>query len=179
MTGWDNFYVIVGSSAAALIGLQFVAMALIADKNNNPTGSQSAIRAFGTPTVVHLGAALVVSAVVSAPWPTELPIAIILASCGVAGTWVSITVIYHARRQSTYRPVFEDWLWHVILPSISYLLLAAGGLLLVGARDWPPFIIAAGVLGTVLIAVHNAWDTVTYIVTELPAKQQDPGTGKD
>jgi hypothetical protein len=31
LAGWENFYVIVGSSAGALIGLQFVAIALIAD----------------------------------------------------------------------------------------------------------------------------------------------------
>jgi hypothetical protein len=29
--GWGNFYVIVGSSAGALIGLQFVVMTLIAN----------------------------------------------------------------------------------------------------------------------------------------------------
>ena len=29
--GWDNFYVIVGSSAGALIGLQFVVMTLLSD----------------------------------------------------------------------------------------------------------------------------------------------------
>ena len=31
LVGWENFYVIVGSSAGALIGLQFVVITLIAD----------------------------------------------------------------------------------------------------------------------------------------------------
>jgi hypothetical protein len=31
LAGWQNFYVIVGSSAGALIGLQFVVITLIAD----------------------------------------------------------------------------------------------------------------------------------------------------
>ena len=31
LTQWNNFYVILGSSAGALIGLQFVVVALIAD----------------------------------------------------------------------------------------------------------------------------------------------------
>jgi hypothetical protein len=31
LTGWDNFYVIVASSAGALIGLQFVVITLIAE----------------------------------------------------------------------------------------------------------------------------------------------------
>ena len=32
LNGWENFYVIVGSSAGALIGLQFVVIMLIAAK---------------------------------------------------------------------------------------------------------------------------------------------------
>jgi len=31
LDGWENFYVIVGSSAGALIGLQFVVITLIAN----------------------------------------------------------------------------------------------------------------------------------------------------
>jgi hypothetical protein len=33
---WDSFYVIVGSAAGALIGLQFVVITLIAQKPTSP-----------------------------------------------------------------------------------------------------------------------------------------------
>ena len=36
---WESFYVIVGSSAAALTGLQFVVVALSADTEGLSTGS--------------------------------------------------------------------------------------------------------------------------------------------
>ncbi len=53
LSGWENFYVIVGSSAGALIGLQFVVITLIADfpvvRDAERAGS-----AFATPTIVHL-----------------------------------------------------------------------------------------------------------------------------
>ncbi len=39
---WDNFYVIVGSAAGALIGLQFVVLTLIADKP--PVGAEGSRR---------------------------------------------------------------------------------------------------------------------------------------
>ena len=39
--GWQNFYVIVGSSAGALIGLQFVVMALVADLPRTPVQAQA------------------------------------------------------------------------------------------------------------------------------------------
>ena len=58
---WQNFYVIVGSAGAALIGVQFVVVTLIATVRK-PTTAES-LHAFGTPTVVYLGSALLVSAI--------------------------------------------------------------------------------------------------------------------
>ena len=51
--GWENFYVIVGSSAGALIGLQCVVITLIADMPI-ARGDAQASAAFATPSVVHL-----------------------------------------------------------------------------------------------------------------------------
>jgi len=53
---WDSFYVIVGSAAGALIGLQFVVMTLIAERPALRAAEGGA--AFATPTIVHLGTAL-------------------------------------------------------------------------------------------------------------------------
>ena len=47
---WTDFYVIVGSSAGALTGLQFVVVARIAEAR--AARSMLEIRAFGTPTIV-------------------------------------------------------------------------------------------------------------------------------
>ena len=64
---WQNFYVIVGSSAGALTGLVFIAMALVADL---PAirGAADANDAFSTPILVHFGVVLVLAAIMSAPW---------------------------------------------------------------------------------------------------------------
>ena len=53
LSEWQSLYVIVGSSGAALIGIQFVVMALIANMRARPTADS--LSAFGTPTVVHVG----------------------------------------------------------------------------------------------------------------------------
>ncbi len=64
---WENFYVIVGSSAGALIGLQFVVITLIAGRPI-ARGEAQAGEAFSTPSVVQFGVVLLLSALVSAPW---------------------------------------------------------------------------------------------------------------
>ena len=65
---WESFYIIVGAAAGALIGLQFVVMTLIAERP--PRHAAEAGAAFASPTVVHFGAALLLSAFLRAPWQT-------------------------------------------------------------------------------------------------------------
>ena len=66
LSGWTNFYVIVGSAAGALIGLQFVVMTLIANMPLTRVDAHAG-NAFTTPTVVHFGVVLLLSAVACAP----------------------------------------------------------------------------------------------------------------
>jgi hypothetical protein len=84
LSGWENFYVIVGSSARALIGLQFVVITLIADfpvvKDAERAGG-----AFATPTIVHFGAVLLLAAILSAPWHGIGPAAVLLGALGLSG----------------------------------------------------------------------------------------------
>src|ERR1700740_3009550 len=63
---WQNFYVIIGSAAATLTGLMFVVVTLIAGIPGRR--SSGSIAAFGTPNVVHFCVALLVAAILSAPW---------------------------------------------------------------------------------------------------------------
>jgi hypothetical protein len=170
LSGWDNFYVIIGSSGGALIGLQFVVITLIADTRTR--GTTETISAFGTPTVVHLGGALLISAIMSAPWPFLLAVTIALAACGIAGLVYCSTVIYHARHQKDYKPVFEDWLWHMVLPSCAYAALTLAALSLHTGSRIPLFVIAGTALGLLFIAIHNAWDTVIYIAVEAPRVEE-------
>src|SRR5437879_13375894 len=111
---WENFYIIVGSSAGALTGLQFVVMALVSEQGT--ASGLGEVNAFGTPTVVHFCAVLLISAIVSALWPRVAEAGWVLTLCGIAGLNYVGIVLRRALRQTGYKPVFEDWLWHTILP---------------------------------------------------------------
>ncbi len=105
LAAWDSFYVIVGSAAGALIGLQFVVVTLIAQRPTRAAPEASA--AFGTPTIVHFGAALLLSALVRAPWQTiTLPV-ILWTTVGLCGAIYSLNVIRRMRQQGVYEPEFE------------------------------------------------------------------------
>jgi hypothetical protein len=114
LTAWDGFYGIVGSAAGALIGLQFVAITLIAERP--PLRAAEAGAAFATPTIIHFSAALLLSAVLRAPWPAIIPAAALWGLMGLGGVAYAVIVARRMRKQAVYQPEFEDWLFHVLLP---------------------------------------------------------------
>ncbi|MDQ2839643.1 MAG: hypothetical protein M3Y72_01105 [Acidobacteriota bacterium] len=163
LANWQNFYVIVGSAAGALTGLQFVVIALIAQ--TRATGSMREIRAFGTPTVIHFCSALLISALTAAPWQALTNFGICLGSCGVAGVVYSLSVLRHARK-AAYKPDLEDWIWYTAFPLVAHVALVAAALLLWTNAAWSLFTLAADTLFFLLLGVHNSWDTVTYIAVQ-------------
>lgn len=161
LAAWQNFYVIVGSSAGALIGLQFVVLSLMISRPSGRVDAQAG-GAFATPTIIHFTTVLALAAILSAPWHgIDAPKAF-CGTAGLAGVVYEIIVIRRMRRQTAYRPEFEDWLFHVLLPLASYLTLAVSAY--AGAMDLHEalFGVAAAVLLLLFIGIHNAWDSVTY-----------------
>jgi hypothetical protein len=161
LVAWENFYVIVGSAGGALTGLQFVVMALVAESRRK--GSSDTVDAFGTPTIVHFCVVLFVSAVLSSPWASLSWPTIVLGVVGAAGIGYIGVVTRRARRQTEYRPVLEDWIWHNALPFIAYAMLLCGAIALWRYPSEGLFAIAAAAMLLLFIGIHNAWDTVTYV----------------
>ena len=162
---WESFYVIVGSSAGALTGLQFVVLTLITEAGMI-RGTGETLSAFGSPNVVHFCAALLVSAIFSAPWHGLGPPGVAVAVAGVCGFVYSIAVLRRALRQRDYRPVVEDWIWHAALPLVAYAALVHAGIQLSRVSAGALFIVGGSALLLVFIGIHNAWDTVTYVTLE-------------
>jgi hypothetical protein len=160
MTEWESFYVIVGSSAGALIGLQFVVLTLIAERP--PLRMAEAGAAFSTPSVVHFGVVLLLSAIVSAPWTAIGTVAIIWGVVGLFGIVYAVIVARRLQRQSVYKPVFEDWLFHVLLPLAAYVTLAVSACVAWSRARPALFAVGAATLLLLFVGIHNAWDAVTY-----------------
>jgi len=161
LSEWDSFYVIVGSAAGALVGLQFVVMTLIAER---PPRSPEAGSAFTTPTVLHFSSVLLLSAMVRAPWRAISVVAVLWGLLGLAGAAYSVLVAWRVRRQTYYRPVLEDWSFHVLLPLIAYAMLALTALAAPLHVRAALFGVGAAALLLLFSGIHNAWDTVAYFV---------------
>jgi hypothetical protein len=163
LNGWENFYVIVGSSAGALIGLQFVVITLIAAK---PIvgDAQAAGSAFATPTIVHFGVVLLLSAIGNAPWNGLTSVSVLWGLVALCGVVYVAVVARRMRVQNAYNPVLEDWLFHVLLPLVAYAVLAISAFLVSSHTRPALFLVGAAVLLLLFVGIHNAWDAVTYHV---------------
>lgn len=176
LTDWQSFYVLVGSSAAALTGLTFIVITLAAERGElaaSASAQLSGLRVFITPTAVHFGAALWLSALMSIPGQTAVSLEVLLAGTGVAGlTYCAILLRLMLGSLSGYRPFASDWVWSVVLPILAYMALAATGLM-VPYRPAPALYAVSGVVLLLLfIGVHNAWDVVVWVTTERHANRE-------
>jgi hypothetical protein len=172
LAAWQSFYVIVGAAAAALTGLQFVAIAILAQQGVPATSRE--IAAFGTPTIVHFSATLFVSAILSAPWQSLWKVSIVLVLSGLAGVVYSLIVFRRTKAQMIYQPVFEDWLWFNVFPLFAYVLLLISAIFLGSRPHRALFVIAAAVFLLLVTGIHNAWDGVTYIAIERRPTSKEP-----
>jgi hypothetical protein len=160
LAAWANFYVITGTAGAALTGLMFVAIAVMTQVRREI--SREGIGTFSTPTVVHLSAVIVISTLLSMPWPDPRPLVFCLLAGALAGLIYTAVIVRRFRRSTIYRPDAEDWTWHGVTPCVSYLALGFGALLLIGAPTFALYLLGAAILLLMVTGIHNAWDTVAY-----------------
>jgi hypothetical protein len=159
---WDSFYGIVGSAAGALIGLQFVVLTLVAERP--PLRAAQAGSAFATPTIVYFGSALLVSAVLRAPWHAVTPVAALWGLIGLGGLSYAVIVTRRIQQQTIYKPEFEDWLFHALLPLAAYAMLTLSAFAAPFQQREALFAIGAAALLLLFVGIHNAWDSVVYHV---------------
>ena len=161
LEGWHDFDVLIGTAAATLMGLTFIAVTLapevIADRTS------TAVRAFTTPIVAFFATVLVVSLVVLIPGLTPAAAAILFAIIGLGG----IAYMLSTGVQRQWREMelgIDDWFWYIALPVLGYVALAVSAAAMWNADPWALYVTAAAALLLLIIGIRNAWDVVITMV---------------
>jgi hypothetical protein len=172
LAGWDNFYVILGSAAAGLMGLTFVVIALMSDsRRKNPSG----MRGYITPTVIHFSAVLALSAFLSMPGQKVLSMSLGVGAVGIGGLIYTGVIVANMRRfASEYVPVREDWLWHAIWPSVVYGAMFAMAFFVWREPSQSLYGIGASLAMLLFIGVHNAWDVAVSVTVQKQHEASKP-----
>jgi hypothetical protein len=58
-----------------------------------------------------------------------------------------------------------DWLWYAVYPAIATLAVAATGLSLAMSGPLPLAVLAAGMVGHLVVGIHNAWELADWLAT--------------
>ena len=162
--GWGNFYFLLGSASASLIGLMFVVTTLT--RGSERSQVERGQRLFMTPTVFNFASVLTLSAVALAP---RLTPGLQLGAMGVLGAYglgYAVVIIWQGSQavlREHFNPHWSDLWCYGLIPLVIYLALEASVLATTSGYNLGGYTIAASLLGILLIAVRNAWDLVTWM----------------
>lgn len=176
LAGWENFYVIIGSSAGGLTGLTFVVMALARDSGQKVRAAS--VGAFMTPMIVHFCGALALAAFMCMPHQRTGTVSAGLALGGLAGIvyggFIGANMWRSGTGDTRYIPVREDWIWNVIVPTAAYAGLTVMAILIWDRlTEAALYGVAVLVLALLFIGIRNAWDLVVWIsVTQPPGEKK-------
>jgi hypothetical protein len=166
---WHDFYMLVGTAAATLVGLTFVATTIGAGILTRE--HEAGVQAFITPTVVHFAAILFACLFIIAPFQSQSMLGAALLAEGLIGAAYSVWVARLIRRSAFAATlVRSDRVWYALAPAVGYLILvgAAGTML---DRERGSLVLLACSLGLLLVAgIRNAWDMAVWIMMRPPGK---------
>lgn len=164
LEGWDNFYVMLGTAAAGLLGLTFVVIALISEARRATSAGTSG---YITPTVVHFGTVLGLSCFSSVPHQNVTSLSLGFGAVAIGLLIYTGVIAANMRRFSAnYVPVLEDWIWHVLLPFIVYCGLLAMAFLLWRRPRQAMYGVASALTLLLFVGIHNSWDVAVSVTMQ-------------
>jgi hypothetical protein len=174
--GWENFFLIVGSSAGALIGLMFVVVTLTAGRDRDQT--EHGKRLYTSPIVWHLAVILLLSGAAVAPTTGTKFFGALTGSVALVGVLLGIrSAVGIARGQLTSpeNNMFDTW-WYGIVPAFVYIGLGAAAVAVLSDAPSSASAVAVGLMTLLLVSIHAEWDLVTFLAptAEPPAKASEP-----
>ncbi len=166
---WHDFYLLIGTASATLIGLMFVAASVGASYFT--TEREAPLRAFLTPTVLHFSAILVICLMGTAPSQTWTSLGALLSAAGIVGIGFSVRVWMAMRRRGTTKTLdLADRCCYVVIPQATYLTLAGAGIVLRVRPDLGLDLLAVTLVLLLLLGIRNAWDMTLWIVLHTPGQ---------
>ncbi len=161
---WHDFYVLIGTAAATLIGLMFVAASIASSYMTEQ--HKAGLQAFFSPTVVHFATVLITCVVILAPLAVASLAALLLVIGGVGLGYASFVWVRMGRGGFTATIDLADRFWYALSPVAGHVLLVAAALILLVPRDGHGLeVLAIAVVLLLLAGIRNAWDITAWAVT--------------
>ena len=163
LAAWHDFYALIGTAAATLVGLMFVAASVGSGVFTQER--QVGLRTFLSPTVVAFSVVVATSLIASLPVAGWRVPGGLLMTIGLLGVIYAGRVGHRMAREGLIASIdTEDRAWYVAVPALAYLLLAVAGLAFGIRPDAGCTILAISTCLLLLAGIRNAWDMTTWVV---------------
>jgi|SRR5215469_13347307 len=169
---WHDFYVLLGTASATLVGLMFVAASIGSTVFNEDHAG--ALQAFITPTVVHFAAALFASLVIMIPEHSWHSLGELLSVGGIAGAIYSSRVLMQLIIRHRFNVDITDRMFYALIPLVGYLLALSAAVLMFLQAAAGAYVMAAAMLLLLLAGLRNAWDMMLWIMIKVPGGVPPP-----
>jgi hypothetical protein len=154
LADWHEFYTLVGTAAAALIALLFVAVSIGAGVLSRD--SRGPTRTYMSPAAFHFTEVLFVAAVALVPSHTQTSLSLLLGAVAIVGAVYAGFVI---RRLLTDNIAdLPDRLAYGLAPLVGYAAIFAAAALVYRGSAKAAEVLAGAILLLLMVNIRNAWD---------------------
>jgi predicted neutral ceramidase superfamily lipid hydrolase len=170
LDGWHEFYGLLGTAAAALVALLFVAASIGAGYLSAERASPT--RTFTSPIIFHYTYVLFLSLIALIPADSDSAIAVIVGVSAALALVYSSFILRRVMRSNTLD--LDDRLGYGASPLAAYLAaLAAAIFMLAHSKIGPPLLAGALIL-LLLVNIRNAWDLTVFFAQRRTGESRPP-----
>ncbi len=160
---WQTFYVLVGTAAATLVGLMFVAVTF-GSSMIKPETSETA-RSFIDPTFTHFVQVLFLACLVVIPTMQPRLFGWLLLIMSALRFAALFRVHRHMlRAQKAHNDIeLSDWVTGIVVPLVCYLMLGATGLGFIEGTAAAFTTLAIATIAILMLGVFGAWELMLWM----------------
>jgi hypothetical protein len=156
LAGWHEFYALLGTAAAALVALLFVAVSIGTSVLTPDPESRRNTSTYLSPVVFHYANLLFLSLIALIPTQSWESFAVVIGVAGAGSVIYSIVIAVRVHRNAMSD--LADRLCYGAIPALCYATGPITALFLLDEKPAGLNILAGGALLLLVINIRNAWD---------------------
>ena len=167
---WHEFYLLLGTAAAALVALQFVAASLGAGYLSFEKAAAS--RTYMTPVIVHFTAVLYACAVGLVPSHNALTFSSVIGIAATIGLFYSTAIVVRVLKDAAVD--LDDRIFYGVAPPLGYATGVAAVILFYAGSSHAAAVLAAALLLLLIVNIRNAWDLTLFMARKHTEAKHPP-----
>jgi len=172
LSDWHEFYGLLGTAAAALVALLFVAVSIATGVLTSDTDSRRNTATYMSPVVFHYANVLFLSLITLVPTQTWESFGLVIGVASIGSVIYSIVIAVRVHRNTISD--LPDRLCYGVIPMLCYASGLVAALLIFDAKPAGLNLLAGAALLLLVINIRNAWDLMISLARRSTEQNRKP-----